>query len=34
MKDEKFAKLTGSQVAKSDSQFMAADIDNGRRRKM
>jgi len=31
---EKFAEITGSQVAKSDSQFMAADIDNGMRRKM
>ncbi len=31
---EKFAEITGSQAAKSDSQFMAADINNGMRRKM
>ena len=34
MKDEKFAEITGSQAAKSYSQFMADDINNGMRRKM
>ena len=34
MNDKKFAEITGSQAAKSDSQSMAASIDSGIRRKI